>query len=94
MLRWRGGGEERRGKDGQRGKGTDSGRQRMNGKKKTLPEWKDHTQRDGQQRQNDPEKQRKRREKPAKIVTFQWNLATAQATQIRRLLAFERIDSA
>ena len=66
----------------------------MNRKKKTLPEWKDHAQRDGQQRQNDLEKQRKRGEKPAKIVTFQWNLATAQATQIRRRLAFESIDSA
>lgn len=66
----------------------------MKGKKKTLPEWKDHTQRHGEQRQKDQEKQRERQEKPAKIVTFQWNLATAQAIQIRRLLAFQRIDSA
>lgn len=60
----------------------------MKGKKRTLPEWKDHTQRHGEQRQKDREKQRERREKPAKTVTFQWNLATAQAIHIRRLCAF------
>ena len=73
---------------------TDSGRQRVRVKRKTLHVWKrtyaDTKSRDRATR----EKQRKRRGKQAKSVTFQGNLAAAQAIQIRRLLACERIDSA
>lgn len=53
---------------------------------------KEHTQTESRDRI--AEKQRKKREKQAKNVTFQQNLATAQVVQIRKLVAFERIDSA
>lgn len=52
---------------------------------------KEHTGRHGEQRQNNREKQRKRRAKQAKTVTFPRNLETAQARQIRQLLAFKRM---
>lgn len=55
---------------------------------------REHTQGHREQSENDKEKQRKKREKQAKNVTLQRNLETAQAIQIRRLLAVKRIDSA
>lgn len=80
-----------------RGEGAGWGKEREGLRVETQPpcEWKSTgTETRRVETGNAGEKQRKTREKQAKNVTFQWNLETAQAVQIRRLLTFKRIDSA